>query len=75
MFPLTIETSRGPVTFRQVGEPVIGIPQRYAVRDIEGGWLCSVHKSFDLANKRAIECNTLEHTVGRYKVEPYTTPR
>lgn len=26
MFPHTVETSKGPVTFVQVGEPIVGVP-------------------------------------------------
>ena len=65
-----INTSRGTVRFHATSEPIVAIPARYEVLDTEGGWVCSRHKSFDLASKRATELNDRDGiTAGRYKVQ------
>ena len=70
------------VQFVRTGAPIIGQPQRYAVRDTQGGWICSRHKNWDLANARAEDCNRravlngdCEEGTERYLVEKYDDNR
>jgi len=35
-------------------------PRPFHVKDMKGGWICSSHKSYDLAQKRATKLNSEE---------------